>query len=176
MDPRPGTATLTELRDSTGRHGPLDETPPVPGLRFRLDPEGGTSGRWISPRDRIVELEVESDRPSRWLGLHLELPEAADLSATPWWGFVLRGAADRPVALRPCLRSGRDAASGGGFLDLFFARPLVLRPGARDHHDLLAPPRQPDLLAPAPWREFILFLPPAEPFRLVIEDLRLLLP
>ncbi len=173
MDPRPGTATLAEVRESSGLSGPLDERPLVPGLRFRLDPEGGTTGRWISPRDRIVELEVESARPARWLGLHLELPEAADLSATPWWGFVLRGAADRPVGLRPCLRSGR---AEGGFLDLFFARPVVLRPGARDHHDLIAPPRQPDLFAPAPWREFVLFLPPAEPFRLVLEDLRLLLP
>lgn len=173
MHPGSGTDMLAALWDGSGLSGPLDETPLTPGLRFRLDPEGGTTGRWISPRHRMLELEVACERPSRWLGLHLELPEAADLSAVRWWGFALRGAADRPIALRPCLRSGR---AEGGFDDLFFVRPVILRPGARDHHDLLAPPRQPDLLAPAPWREFVLFLPPAESFRLVIEDLRLLVP
>ena len=166
---------LAALRDAAIPGGPLDETPLLPGVRFRLDPEGGSAGRWTSPRDRIVELTVATGRPSRWLGLHLELPEAADLAGTAWLGFALRGAADRPIAVRPCLRSGREAEAGGGFVDLFFARHVLLRPGARDHHDMIAPPRSPDLPALAPWREFILFLPPAEPYRLVLEELAVFL-
>lgn len=155
---------------------PLDETPLIPGLRFRLDPEGGVSGRWSSPRGRILELEAEvaPGAGGRWLGLHLELPELGDLAGIGWLGFALRGAAARPLALRPCLRSGRTEAAGGGFHDLFFTRHVLLHPAASDHHDLCAPPRVPDLWTPAPWRELILFLPPGEGLHLSLHEVQVI--
>lgn len=163
-------APLDALRAAETAPAPLDEEPLAPGLRFRLDAEAGQAGEWESPAGRLLSLRCAAPpRPGRWLGLHLEMPMLGDLAGVAWFGFALRAAAARPLALRPCLRSGRE---GGGFTDLFFNTHALARPGARDHMDMLAPPRVPDLAAPAPWREFILFLPPAEALDLSIEDLR----
>jgi hypothetical protein len=159
---------LADLRRAALAPRPLDEAPLAEGLRFRIDPEAGFEGEIRSPAGRIAELSARPATPGRWFGLHLGLPDMGEIADLGWFGFVLRTAADRPVALRPCLRSGRPE---GGFTDLFFARHALARPGATDHHDMIAPARVPDLAAPAPWREFILFLPAGEPLDLSIEDL-----
>lgn len=165
-------APLDALRGQAVAAAPLagpEPAPFVPGLRLRPDPEAGFTATWESPRGRILSLQGAPARPGRWLGLHLEMPAATDLTGIAWFGFALRAAAGRPMALRACLRSGRE---GGGFTDIFLARHALVLPAAGDHHDMLAPDRVPDLPLRAPWREFILFLPPAEPVDLGLHDLR----
>lgn len=161
---------LETLRGSQHAGGVLDDvTALVPGLSLRRDPEGAISGNWRSPARRLLDLETQVTRPGAWLALHLSLP-LTDLRGVAWFGLVARSAADRALVVRPCLRSGHAT---GGFHDQFFARHMLSQPAETDHHDLIAPDRIPGLPMVAPWRELILFLPPAHGIRWALHDLRL---
>lgn len=162
-------APLTVLRSAVHPVKSLDEQPLAPGLGFRIDPAARMTGRWQSPRGRLLELETEVEQPGDWLGLHLALP-LLDLTGLGWFGFVARVAAGRAQVLRACLRSGLP---GGGFHDLFFDRHILAQSAVTDHHDLIAPDHWPDLPRHALWREFVLFLPPERGIALSLHDLRL---
>jgi len=160
---------LNSLRGADLIGGALgDVTPLTPGLFLRRDPAGAIDGTWCSPARRLLELETRVAQAGDWLGLHLSLP-LDDLAGIGWIGLVVRSAADQSLILRPCLRSGLAA---GGFHDQFFPRHVLSQPGETDHHDLIAPDRLPDLPIRAPWRELILFLPPAHSIRWALHDLR----
>lgn len=161
---------LAPLRSGAGAGGPVAgaRTELAPGVWLHPDPEALPEGHWSSPAGRIAELHLRAAAPGRWLGLHIALPPV-ETDALTWLSLMLRGHAARPLAVKPCLRSGR----GEGFSDSFFARHLLLRPEVSDHAGLMAPDHYPDLPDTAPWRELILFLPPAEDLSLALHDLRL---
>ena len=141
-----------------------------PDLALHVDPAARLDGVWRSPRGRLLELETRVTQPGAWFALHLGLPaQLADLTDVTWLGLAARSSAARAVAVRACLRSG----TGDGFHDCILDRHILSQPRDSDHHDLLAPEPHPDLPRQAPWREFILFLPPAEPLDWVLHDLRL---
>ena len=50
---------------------------------------------------------------------------------------------------------------------------MLLRPAVSDHAGLMALARYPDVPDVAPWRELILFLPPAEDLSFALHELRL---
>jgi hypothetical protein len=151
-------------------HGPSVDL--CPGVMLHLDPEAALTGRWSSPAGRLVEMHTEVTRPGAWFGLHIRLPEAAaDLEGRRWIGIVARTSAGRAMAIRVALRSGLEA---GGFQDSFLPRHILSQPRQSDHHDLLCPADLPDLPQRAPWREVVLFLPPAAPMAWVLHDLRIL--
>lgn len=163
------------LRELTASDLPetVTETPQISqGVHLFVDPAARMVMRHASPRGRLLELSVRVDLPGDWLALHVPL-DLPDLSHMLWFGFALRSAADRPVLSRACLRSGK---TGGGFHDQFFDRQILSQPAAADHHDLLAPAHCPDLPVIAPWREFILFLPSAQDYRLSLQELRVFIP
>lgn len=160
---------LDRLRATQSQGVLAHDAGPVPGLVFRIDPEARISGHWHSPRGRLLELRTTVDRPGAWLGLHLTLPPF-DLTGITWLGFAARSAADPAQVARACLRSGLDA---GGFRDDFFPRDLLSHGFETDHVDLLAPDHHPDLPRKAPWREFVLFLPPVRDIRWTLHSLRL---
>ncbi|MBM1222477.1 hypothetical protein JQU17_19895 [Ponticoccus sp. SC2-23] len=162
---------LVPLRDgAVSELRPLDlpGTEMAPGVWLHTDPEAGISGQWSSPRGRLCEIDITVDAPGRWLGLHVALPPF-EADAVTWLGIALRVHAARPLALRPCLRSGTDE----GFVDTFFDRHALARTAETDHHGVLAPDRHPDLPATAPWRELILFLPSGESLSLALHALRI---
>lgn len=167
------SARLDELRRMDGARGPLDETPLVPGLRFRPDPDAGFEGEWESAAGRLVHLRARPTRhPGRWFGLNIELGRF-DATQMPYLGLIVRSVATRPAAIRVALRSGH---AEGGFSDRFFARHLLALPGEAEHLDMISPERDPDIPDTAPWRELILFLPPREPLELALHDLRIFAP
>lgn len=144
------------------------------GLLLNADPGARISGRWSSPPGRLVEIETGVAVPGRWLGLHLPLPPV-DLDGALWIVLALRTSAAAAAAIRPCLRSGLPAEAGGGFRDDFFPRAALAQPRESDHLDRIAPDHLPDLPRAAPWRELVLFLPPAIPLHLALHELRLAL-
>lgn len=141
----------------------------APGIACHVDPAARIGLHWSSPRGRLLDIRTAVATPGGWLGLHVALPPL-DLSRTAWFGFVTRTAAGAALAARACLRSGDGA---GGFSDAFFDRHVLSQPGETDHVDMLAPVRRPDLPPQAPWREFILFLPPTHDVDWALHDLRL---
>ena len=163
-------AALTPLRSGLSDPRPLDRpgTELAPGVWLHTDPEAVLSGQWSCPRGRLCEIEIMADTVGRWLGLHVALPPF-EADAVTWLGFACRVHAARPIALRPCLRSGTET----GFVDNFFDRHLLARRAESDHQGLLALERHPDLPAIAPWRELILFLPPGENLSLAVHELRI---
>jgi hypothetical protein len=163
---------LDRLRASVLAGGDIAGAAPVPGVQFHADPQARIAGRWTSPRARLLEVDTTVDTPGDWFALHIDLP-LADLSGVAFLGFVARTAAARAMVTRACLRSGLPE---GGFTDTFFDRHILSQPGEGDHVDLLAPDRRPDLPQSAPWREFILFLPPVQDIRWALHDLRLFVP
>ena len=173
MPPKPlredPNAALVALHAAVLAPAAVSEAPLVPGLGFHLDPEAAMTGHWHSPRGRLLELETAVTTPGRWLGLHLALA-LPDLAGICWLGFAARSAAGRGIAVRVCLRSG---LARGGFQDTFFDKHILSQPGETDHLDMIAPDRLPDLPPHAPWREFILFLPPDESLRWALHELRL---
>lgn len=163
-------AALAPLRAGMVAPRPLDrpDTGMAADVWLRSDPEAVFSGSWSSPRGRLCEIDVALDRPGRWLGLHVALPPV-EADALAWLGFACRIHAARPLALRPCLRSGTEE----GFVDTFFDRHVLARTAETDHQGLLAPERHPDLPATAAWRELILFLPSGENLSLALHALRI---
>ena len=165
----PLNAPQAHLRPQALPPRPLTGAEVVPGLRLSADPAAAMTGTWSSPRGRLLEIETTVTTPGAWFALRLTLPPI-DLTGLAWLGFVLRSGAGHGVGSRACLRSG---LAGGAHHDLFFDRLILSQPGESDHHDLIAPDRCPGLPLHAPWREFLLFLPPAEDLRIALHDLRL---
>jgi len=141
----------------------------APGVSLRADPASTITGHWSRPAGRLVEIATHVTRPGGWFGLHVTIP-LPDLTGLTWIGLILRSSATPAAAIWPCLRSGR---ADGGFHDLFFARHVLSRSRESDHHDIIPLSWHPDLPLQAPWREVILFLPPAEDTHLMLHDLRI---
>lgn len=142
-----------------------------PGVTLRLDPAARASGHWSSPAGRLIELHTTLTTPGAWFGLHIGLPpDLPPLDQITWIGIVARSNAVRALGVRVCLRSGLP---GGGFQDSFFPHHILSQGRLSDHHDLLAPAHLPDLPRTAPWRELVLFLPPAEGIDWALHDLRI---
>lgn len=145
--------------------------PLAPGITLHLDPDARMTGQWSSPDGRLIEIQTKVTQPGAWFGLHIGLPDAAlDLTALRWIGVTARTSAQRGVGVRVALRSGH---AGGGFQDDFFGRHMLSQARQSDHQDLLCPADLPDLPTTAPWRELVLFLPPAAPLHWALHDLRI---
>lgn len=141
------------------------------GITLHLDPDAQMTGHWSSPEGRLIEMQTQVARPGAWFGLHIRLPDAAlDLGPLRWIGVTARTSAQHAIGIRVGLRSGR---AEGGFQDDFFGRHMLSQPRQSDHHDLLCPADLPDLPRKAPWRELVLFLPPAAPLHWALHDLRI---
>lgn len=162
-------APLDSLRSQVIDLAPLGTEPLAPGLFFHRDPEAEMKADWSSPADRLLHLETQVARPGRWLALHLSLP-ALDLAGSGVLGFALRGTSARPTVLTACLRSGRE---GGGFQDCFFEKRILSDGNEVDHLAMIRPGTHPELPMQAPWREFVLFLPPDHGIQWTLTDLRL---
>ena len=135
-------------------------------LFLHADPALGVSGRWRSPPGRLLELDVRTRAPGRWLALHMKL-DADDLSQARWLGFACRHAGEGELMIRPCLRSGTEK----GFVDSFFAKHILATPEPFNHVDALFLPATRSIPTFAPWRELVLFLP-RESLRWHVHDLR----
>lgn len=162
-------APLAALRAAVIAVRPIGPGALAPGIDLRIDPGAQIAGHWSSPRGRLLELRTEVTRPGDWLGLHLALPPL-DLAGVAWLGLALRSAGGAALVVRACLRSG---LAEGGFRDDFFDRHILSQPGETDHVDMMAPDRRPGLPLQAPWRECVLFLPPAHSIVWALHDLRL---
>lgn len=160
----PALAALRQDRSDGG--GLADFVKLLPGLALHADPALGVGGRWTSPAGRLLELEVTTQGPGTWIGLHVALL-AADLTGAAWIGFVCRSAAPAEVMVRPCLRSGTE----DGFTDVFFDKHILADPEPRSHVDAIHLPICRTLPETAPWRELVLFLP-RKAFRWHLHDLR----
>ena len=186
-------APLVALRDQAVALRPLTGPVLAPGIALHIDPAAQIAVTWASPRARLLEVQTRVTTPGAWLGLHIALPPL-DLRAVEWLGFAARSAAATALVARVALRSGLPeengggtaggigggtrggtggGEAGGGFCDAFFDRYLLSQPTLGEHHDMLAPPRRPDLPPRAPWRELVLFLPPGHDIAWALHDLRL---
>lgn len=139
------------------------------GLTLRADPALGVSGRYASPRGRLLELEAEMAAPGDWFGLHIPVT-AASLAGYGVFGFACRGSAPDLTEIRVCLRSG----AGDGFSDCFFDKHILLHPTEASHVDAIALQARDEVPERAPWRDLILFLPVTD-VRLSLADLRVFL-
>lgn len=161
LDALRGRADTAVTEPLFGPRGGMANTATLaPGVMLRLDPAARASGHWSSPEGRLIELHTTLTTPGAWFGLHIALPgDLAPLDEVTWLGIAARSNAARALGVRVCLRSGLP---GGGFQDSFFPLHILSQGRLSDHHDLLAPAHLPDLPRTAPWRELVLFLPPAE--------------
>lgn len=160
---------LAVLR-SGSREGELEQHVHfLPGIDLHADPALDLKGRFRSPEGRILELSAQPAGRGDWCALHLNFP-ARDLRNYGVMGFALRGAAPQMQVLRACVRSGKE----DGFTDCFFDKHILLRPEESSHVDALPVSGGLALPPEAPWREMILFLPPAA-FDLTLVDLRVFL-
>ena len=149
--------------------GAITDHPLPGGVMLRVAPEARLTGHWASPRGRLLELKTTVQSPGPWLGLHLPLTQA-DFVDTTWLCLALRSSAAGALSFHACLRSGLE---GGGFRDDFFPRAILAQPREADHVDMLGMARLPGLPWRAPWRELVLFLPPATDAHLALHELRL---
>lgn len=160
--------TLHALRQG-GAEGKIDfRTEIRPGLLLVADPAfSQVTGKYRSPKGRILELDVKTEGAGAWIGLHLALP-VSNLADKGVVGFASRIAAPELMIMRACLRSG----TGTGFSDAFFDKHILAQPNEATHLDALPIHRQTGLLPMfAPWRELIFFLP-THSFQLSLIDLR----
>lgn len=140
------------------------------GLTLRADPALGMTGRYVSPRGRLLEVDATAGAPGHWFGLHIPVT-VADLAGLGVFGFACRGSAPELTVIRACLRSGQREA---GFRDCFFDKHILLHPAEASHVDAILLQTRDEVPQKAPWRELILFLPP-ESVRLSLSDLRVFL-
>lgn len=140
------------------------------GLTLRADPALQMSGRYASPRGRLLEIDATANATGHWLGLHIPVT-AADLADHGVFGFACRGSAPEFTVIRACLRSGRRVA---GYRDCFFDKHILLHPTEASHVDAISLQTRDEVPQKAPWRELILFLPP-DSVRLSLSDLRVFL-
>jgi hypothetical protein len=141
----------------------------APGLWLHADPGSLITGHWSRPAGRLIELAAHVARPGAWFGLHVRL-SLPDLTGISRIALIAESSATPACAIWPCLRSGLP---DGGFRDDFFARHILAQSRESDHHDILSLSRHPDLPRHAPWRELVLFLPPAVDSHLMLHDLRI---
>ncbi len=135
-------------------------------LFLHADPALEVSGTWSAPSGRLLELDIITRAPGRWLALHMKL-NMQDLSRHLWLGFACRSAGEEEIVIRPCLRSG----TGDGFVDCFFPKHILATPEAFNHVDAFFLPATRSIPRHASWRELVLFLP-RESLRWHLHDLR----
>ena len=167
-DPALLNAPLRALTAAPAAGGGLGDALPVAGLRLMADPAADMAVRWSSPRGRLIEIASTVTVPGQWFTLRLTL-DLPDLRGLAGLGFWLRSAAAPALTMQACLRSG----TAGGHVDCLFERHVLSHAAQSDHHALMLADCTPDLPPRAPWREFLLFLPPARPVTLALHDLRL---
>lgn len=167
-DPALLNAPLTALTASAGPAGTLDDPLPVAGLRLMADPAAVMTVHWSSPRARLLEVSGTVTTPGQWFALRLTL-DLPDLTGLAGLGFWLRGAADPALVMQAALRSGTQ----DGHVDCIFERDILCHAASGDHTALMLTDRTPDLPLRAPWREFLLLLPPYRPITLALDALRL---
>lgn len=162
--------TLSVMRNES-REGKLrSDVDFLPGFSLHSDPALELSGKFSSPKGRILELEAHTGaHTGHWLALHLAMP-AGDLRNSGVLGFVARVSAPEILVARACLRSGAK----DGFVDCFFDKHLLIRPEEASHMDALSVQDRERLPLEAPWRELILFLP-NNSFKMSLIDLRVFL-
>lgn len=138
----------------------------VPGVFLDFDPEAGVEAMVQSRPGGLLSIRFETERPARWLALHVELG-AFDLTDRMLFGLACRTASPEATTIRPCLRNG----SAEGFSDIFFRKTVISYAEPSVHLDALAVADHADLNVTVPWRELILFFRP-EGGAVDIEDLR----
>lgn len=158
---------LAQLRHSTGAGEITSQVTFRPGLSLFADPALAVAGHWRSPAGRLLELDIDTAGHGDWIALHVTV-NAPDLTRTGFVGFGCSSAGTGMQVIRPCLRSG---LADGGFIDCFFDRHILTRPGPVSHVDALHVPTRRRIPETAPWRELLLFLPTA-PLRWHLHDLR----
>lgn len=124
----------------------------APGICFSLDPEASNTVDVTSTPGEMMTARLGVDRPGRWLTLNLGIG-TADLSGCSIIGFACKSDAAATTTSRVCLRRGVE----GGHRDAFFAKTLVSYPKTALHLDVLDLAANPELVAPAPWRELVIF-------------------
>lgn len=135
-----------------------------------LQPEASSimSGEVNSPAGRLLEITTKVEKAGPWFALRITLPPC-DFSNLLGLGFWLRSSAASPTLSRACLRIGTDA----GYTDHTFDQHILSQSAQGDHHALMMFDKCPTAKQPATWREFILFLPPAQDLNLSLIDMRL---
>lgn len=161
--------TLNVLRGKSRQGALADRVKFMPGFSLHADPELQLTGRYSSPKGRLLELDATTGASGGWIGLHLAF-SAHNLKDFGMLGFAARTSAPETTVLRACLRSGTKDS----FIDCFFDKHMLLRPEEASHLDALPVGYRDDLPTKAEWRELILFLP-TETFRLSLIDLRVFL-
>jgi hypothetical protein len=127
----------------------------APGVFLSMDPESDTQASLTSTPGELLNLEMTTAHPGRWLSLNIELGEC-DLSQRDVMGFMCKTRANETITFRACLRSGQDE----GFQDAFFGKRVISYGAASTHADLIKLAERDDIPAQAPWRELVLFFPP----------------
>ncbi|WP_273691274.1 hypothetical protein [Ketogulonicigenium vulgare] len=145
-------------------HRPRLQPGPIRSIRLHADPSGNYQIRWSSPARRVIELEVNCMTPGAWLGLHLPF-RVSLFRPKAGLSFAMRAAAIPPLPVYAVLRVPQD---GARFRDIPFDRPALVLPQTGYHFGACSDP-----LPLSRWREFILFLPPAQDFCLTLHDLQL---
>lgn len=160
-------ARMAVLRALDRATAPLPAGEPlVPGVFFNTDPEAPTGIAIESRPGALMRAEFTVPAGARWLALHIALEEC-DLSGRMMFGLVCRSAAPQSTTFRPCLRTG----TAEGFRDIFFRKTAIAYAEPSLHLDALVIDDHPDLAAPAPWRELVLFFRP-ETATIDLQDLR----
>ncbi|WP_156414946.1 hypothetical protein [Phaeobacter sp. CECT 5382] len=134
---------------------PADAKRFSPGIFLSIDPESDSRAHVTSTAGELLNLEMTTERPGRWLSLNIELG-SCDLSQRDVMGFVCKTRADETITFQACLRSGQDK----GFQDAFFGKRVISYSGPSTHADLVKLEERDDIPPQAPWRELILFFPP----------------
>ncbi|MDP5307549.1 hypothetical protein [Paracoccus spongiarum] len=147
-----------------------DVTELAAGLVLRADPALGISGRYASPRGRLLEIDATARGTGDWFALHLPVG-AENLADQGVFGFACRGSASEFIPVRACLRSGGRL---GGFSDCFFDKHILLHATDSSHVDAITLQTRDEVPQKAPWRELVLFFPPRR-LRLSLADLRVFL-
>lgn len=143
------------------------DTPIAPGVLFSFDPAGTLKGSLQDNEDALLSFRVESLKDSHWLALHVALG-GFDLDGFGVIGFICKSTAPSAVAMKTCIRSGTEA----GFVDCFFDKQVVSYAQTSTHLDAMDVEGRKNLPTQAPWRDFILFLPPDRPVEATLLDLR----
>lgn len=143
------------------------DTPITPGVLFSFDPAGTLKGSLLEDADAILSFRIESLKDSHWLALHVSLG-GFDLDGFGVIGFICKSDAPSAVAMKTCIRSGTEA----GFVDCFFDKQVVSYSQTSTHLDAMDVEGRKNLPAQAPWRDFVLFLPPDRPVEATLRDLR----
>lgn len=159
---------MVRLLQAEAPLGPIEvDKPIVPGISFSFDPDAELSGRLKAADGAVLSFAIEEIKNSGWLALHISMG-GFDLASYGVIGFVCKTQAPNAIALRACIRSGTEA----GFVDCFFDKHLVGYSEPSTHLDAMDVSIQKTLPAQAPWRDFVLFLPPDRPTDLTLLDLR----